>query len=381
MLADRLKTLAPSSTLAVQAKARELRRRGVDVISFGAGEPDFDTPERIKNAAIQAMRQGHTKSTEVGGVPELRAAVCHKFKRDNDLDYEPADILISCGAKHTLFNMVVALLNPGDEVLVPSPFWVSYPEQARLVGAVPVAVPTEERTGFDLDPDRLRAAVTPRTKAIILNSPNNPTGAVFSPAALAAVASLAVERKLIVVSDECYEALTFEGHHQSIASFGPEIKALTLTINTCSKAYAMTDVQSQVTSNASSVAQWAAVEALVGPQDDVAKMAGEFDRRRRLIIQGLNALPGVSCVMPRGAFYAFANVSGLFGREWKSPEGSKVLKGSLDVTAFLLEEAKVAVVPGVDFGSDDHVRLTYATSQALISDGLARMAAAIERLA
>ena len=399
MLADRLKTLAPSSTLAVQAKARELRRRGVDVISFGTGEPDFDTPERIKNAAIQAMRQGHTKYTEVGGVPELRAAVCHKFKRDNDLDYEPADILISCGAKHTLFNMVVALLNPGDEVLVPSPFWVSYPEQARLVGAVPVAVPTEERTGFDLDPDRLRAAVTPRTKAIILNSPNNPTGAVFSPAALAAVASLAVERKLIVVSDECYEALTFEGHHQSIASFGPEIKALTLTINTCSKAYAMTgwriglaagprallramtDVQSQVTSNPSSIAQWAAIEALVGPQDDVAKMAGEFDRRRRLIVQGLNALPGVSCGMPKGAFYAFANISGLFGREWKSPEGSKVLKGSLDVTAFLLEEAKVAVVPGVDFGSDDHVRLTYATSQALISDGLARMAAAIERLA
>ena len=399
MLADRLKTLAPSSTLAVQAKARELRRRGVDVISFGTGEPDFDTPERIKNAAIQAMRQGHTKYTEVGGVPELRAAVCHKFKRDNDLDYEPADILISCGAKHTLFNMVVALLNPGDEVLVPSPFWVSYPEQARLVGAVPVAVPTEERTGFDLEPDRLRAAVTPRTKAIILNSPNNPTGAVFSPAALAAVASLAVERKLIVVSDECYEALTFEGHHQSIASFGPEIKALTLTINTCSKAYAMTgwriglaagpraliramtDVQSQVTSNPSSIAQWAAIEALVGPQDDVAKMAGEFDRRRRLIVQGLNALPGVSCGMPKGAFYAFANVSGLFGREWKSPEGSKVLKGSLDVTAFLLEEAKVAVVPGVDFGSDDHVRLTYATSQALISDGLARMAAAIERLA
>ena len=399
MLADRLKTLAPSSTLAVQAKARELRRRGVDVISFGTGEPDFDTPERIKNAAIQAMRQGHTKYTEVGGVPELRAAVCHKFKRDNDLDYEPADILISCGAKHTLFNMVVALLNPGDEVLEPSPFWVSYPEQARLVGAVPVAVPTEERTGFDLDPDRLRAAVTPRTKAIILNSPNNPTGAVFSPAALAAVASLAVERKLIVVSDECYEALTFEGHHQSIASFGPEIKALTLTINTCSKAYAMTgwriglaagpcaliramtDVQSQVTSNPSSIAQWAAIEALVGPQDDVAKMAGEFDRRRRLIVQGLNALPGVSCGMPKGAFYAFANISGLFGREWKSPEGSKVLKGSLDVTAFLLEEAKVAVVPGVDFGSDDHVRLTYATSQALISDGLARMAAAIERLA
>jgi aspartate aminotransferase len=399
VLADRLKTLAPSSTLAVQAKAAELRRRGVDVISFGAGEPDFDTPERIKDAAIQAIRRGQTKYTEVGGIPELRAAVCGKFKRDNGLDYEPADVLVSCGAKHTLFNMVVALLNPGDEVLVPSPYWVSYPEQARLVGAVPVAVPTREATGFDLDPERLRAAVTPRTKVIVLNSPNNPTGAVFSPAALAAVARLAVERDLFVVSDECYEALTFEGRHVSIAALDPELKARTLVVNTCSKAYAMTgwrlgfaagpraliramtDVQSQVTSNPSSVTQWAAVEALVGPQDEVAKMAGEFDRRRRIIVRGLNALPGVSCVMPKGAFYVFANVSGLFGRAWKATDGTRILKGSVDVTAFLLEEAKVAVVPGVDFGSDDHVRLSYATSDALISEGLTRMAAALPRLA
>ena len=400
MLADRLKTLAPSSTLAVQAKARELRRRGVDVISFGAGEPDFDTPERIKQAAIQAMRRGQTKYTEVGGVPELRAAVCAKFKRDNGLAYEPADVLVSCGAKHTLFNLAVAMLNPGDEVLVPSPFWVSYPEQARLVGAVPVAVPTSETTGFDLDPARLRAAVTPRTKVIVLNSPNNPTGAVFSPASLAAVAKLALERDLFVVSDECYEALTFEGRHASIAALGPEIKARTLVVNTCSKAYAMTgwrigfaagpreliaamtDIQSQVTSNPSSIAQWAAVEALIGPQDDVAKMAGEFDRRRRLIVQRLNALPGVSCVMPRGAFYVFANVSRLFGRTWKTAGGTTtILKSSLDVTAFLLEEARVAVVPGLDFGSDDHVRLSYATSDALITDGLARMAAALGRLA
>jgi len=399
VLADRLKTLAPSSTLAVQAKAQELRRRGIDVISFGAGEPDFDTPERIKDAAIQAMRRGRTKYTEVGGVPELRAAVCGKFKRDNGLDYEPADVLVSCGAKHTLFNMVVALLNPGDEVLVPSPYWVSYPEQARLVDAAPLGVPTQEATGFDLDPERLRAAVTPRTKAVILNSPNNPTGAVFSPAALAAVARLAVERNLFVVSDECYEALTFEGRHVSIAALDPEVKARTLVINTCSKAYAMTgwrigfaagpreliramtDVQSQVTSNPSSIGQWAAVEALTGPQDEVAKMAGEFDRRRRIIVPGLNALPGVSCVMPKGAFYAFANVAKLFGRQWRSADGPRTLEGSVDVTAFLLEEAKVAVVPGVDFGSDDHVRLSYATSEALIREGLARMAAALSRLA
>ena len=398
MLAERLKTLAPSSTLAVQAKAKALRAQGVDVISFGAGEPDFDTPERIKAAAVEAMRRGQTKYTEVGGIAELRAAVCAKFKRDQGLDYAPDEVLVSCGAKHTLYNMVVALLNPSDEMLVPSPFWVSYPEQARLVGGVPVPVETQERTGFDLDPDRVRAAVTPRTRVIILNSPNNPTGAVFSREALAAVARLAVERDLTLVSDECYEALTFEGRHVSVASLGPEVKARTLVINTCSKAYAMTgwrigycggpralvramtDVQSQVTSNPTSIAQWAAVEALSGPQDEVAKMAGEFDRRRHLIVKGLNALPGVSCVMPKGAFYAFANVSGLFGRTWKGPEKTTTLAGSLDVTAFLLEEARVAVVPGLDFGSDAHVRLSYATSDALIAEGLARMDAAVRKL-
>ncbi|OGL28817.1 MAG: aspartate aminotransferase [Candidatus Rokubacteria bacterium RIFCSPLOWO2_12_FULL_73_47] len=382
----------------MQAKAKALRAQGVDVISFGAGEPDFDTPERIKAAAVEAMRRGQTKYTEVGGIAELRAAVCAKFKRDQGLDYAPDEVLVSCGAKHTLYNMVVALLNPGDEMLVPSPFWVSYPEQARLVGGVPVPVETQERTGFDLDPDRVRAAVTPRTRVIILNSPNNPTGAVFSREALAAVARLAVERDLTLVSDECYEALTFEGRHVSVASLGPEVKARTLVINTCSKAYAMTgwrigycggpralvramtDVQSQVTSNPTSIAQWAAVEALSGPQDEVAKMAGEFDRRRHLIVGGLNALPGVACVMPKGAFYAFANVSGLFGRTWKGRETTTRLAGSLDVAAFLLEEARVAVVPGLDFGSDAHVRLSYATSDALIREGLARMDAAIRKL-
>ncbi|MGH7390396.1 MAG: pyridoxal phosphate-dependent aminotransferase [Candidatus Rokuibacteriota bacterium] len=396
MLAERMKTLAPSSTLAVQARAKELRALGVDVISFGAGEPDFDTPERIKAAAVQAMRRGQTKYTEVGGILELRAAVCAKFQRDHGLDYEPADVLVSVGAKHTLYNLAVALLDPGDEVIVPSPFWVSYPEQARLVGAVPVAVETHERTGFDLDPDRVRAAVTPRTKLIVVNSPNNPTGAVFSREALQAVARLAVERGLWVVSDECYESLTFEGRHVSIAQLGPEIKARTIVVNTCSKAYAMTgwrigfaggpraliramtDVQSQVTSNPSSVAQWAAVEALAGPQGEVAAMAAEFDRRRHLVVEGLNALPGVRCVMPKGAFYAFANVSGLAGRI--VPGSGKKLGGSADVTGFFLEHARVAVVPGVDFGSDTHVRLSYATGAEAIREGLARMDAAIRTL-
>jgi len=398
VLAERLKTLAPSSTLAVQAKAKALRARGVDVISFGAGEPDFDTPERIKAAAVEAMRRGETKYTEVAGIPELRAAVCAKLKRDNGLEYEPDDVLVSCGAKHTLFNMAVAILNPGDEVLIPSPYWVSYPEQARLVGGVPVEVLTREATGFDLDPQRLAAAVTPRTKAIVLNSPNNPTGAVFSVEALEAVARLAVEADLLVVSDECYEALTFEGRHVSIAALGPDVKARTLVINTCSKAYAMTgwrigyaagpraliramtDVQSQVTSNPSSVAQWAAVEALAGPQDQLRTMVAEFVRRRRLIVDGLNRLDGVVFARPRGAFYAFANVSGLFGRSSAGAAGTTRLGGSLDVAAFLLEAARVAVVPGLDFGSDAHVRLSYATSDALIREGLARMDDAIRKL-
>ncbi len=394
MLADRLKTLAPSPTLAMQARAKAMRAQGINVISFGAGEPDFDTPARIKEAAIRALQGGQTKYTEVGGIPELRAAVCHKLKRDQGLDYTPDEVVVSCGAKHTLYNIVMALVNPGDEVLIPSPYWVSYPEQVRLLGGAPVAVPTLESTGFDLDPAELRRAVTPRTKLVILDSPGNPTGAVFSPEALGEVARLAVERDLWVVSDECYEALTYEGRHVSIATLTPEVQARTLVVNTCSKAYAMTgwrigyaagpkaiikamtDVQSQVTSNPTSIAQWAAVEALTGPQDEVAKMVGEFDRRRRVIVEGLNAVPGVSCVMPKGAFYAFPNVSGLFGRRHKGG----VLRGSADVCAYLLDEARIATVAGVDFGSDAHIRLSYATGLETIKEGLSRMDAAVRSL-
>ncbi len=353
MLADRMKTLAPSPTLAMQARAKAMRAQGIDVISFGAGEPDFDTPRRIKEAAIRALESGQTKYTEVGGIPELRAAVCQKFKRDNGLDYAPDEVTVSCGAKHTLYNIVMALVNPGDEVLIPSPFWVSYPEQVRLLGGAPVPVATDESSGFDLDPALLRRAVTPRTKMIILDSP------------------------------------------VSIASLSPEVKARTIVVNTCSKAYAMTgwrigyaagpkpvikamtDVQSQVTSNPTSIAQWAAVEALAGPQDEVAKMAGEFDRRRRVIIDGLNTIPGVSCVMPKGAFYAFPNVAGLFGRRSKSG----ILRGSAGVCAFLLDEARIATVAGVDFGSDAHIRLSYATGLETIREGLSRMDTAVRALA
>ena len=394
MLADRLKTLQPSPTLAMQARAKALRAQGINVISFGAGEPDFDTPRRIKDAAIRALESGQTKYTEVGGIPELRAAVCHKLKRDLGLEYTPDEVTASCGAKHTLYNIVMALVNPGDEVMIPSPFWVSYPEQVRLLGGVPVPVETLESTGFDLDPAAVQRAVTAKTKILVLNSPGNPTGAVFSAAALRQVGGLAVERGFWIVSDECYEALTYEGRHVSIASLSPEIKARTLVVNTCSKAYAMTgwrlgyaagpkviikamtDIQSQVTSNPTSIAQWAAVEALTGPQDEVAKMAGEFDRRRRVIVGALNAIPGISCVMPKGAFYVFPNVSGLFGKRWKGG----TLKGSADVCAFLLDEARIATVAGVDFGSDAHLRLSYATGLDTINVGVGRMAAAVGAL-
>ena len=395
MLAERARRLTPSPTLAITAKARAMRAQGIDVVSFGAGEPDFDTPERVKEAAIRALRQGHTKYTDASGIPEVRAAVCAKLRRDDGLEYEPADVVVSVGAKHTLYNVCAVLVGPGDEVLVPSPYWVSYTEQVRLCEGTPVVVPTDEARGFQLDLAALRAAVTPRTKLLILNTPNNPTGAIFSRADLAGVAALAVERGFWVVSDECYEALSYEGRVPSIATLGPEIKARTIVVNTCSKAYAMTgwrigyaagpraivramgDFQSQCTSNPTSFAQWGAVEALTGPQDEVAKMAGEFDRRRHAIVEGLNRIPGVRCAMPQGAFYAFPDVSGLFGRRWR---GQSPLQGSADVTAFLLETARVAVVPGADFGSDRHLRLSYACGLDTIREGLARIGAACARL-
>jgi aspartate aminotransferase len=394
MLSARARRLAPSPTLAISAKARALRAQGIDVISFSAGEPDFDTPERVKAAAVRALAEGRTKYTDTAGIPELRAAVCAKLKRDNGLDYEPADVVVSVGAKHTLYNICAVLVDPGDEVLVPAPYWVSYTEQVRLCEGTPVVVPTDEGRGFQLDVAALRAAVTPRTRLLILNTPNNPTGAVFPRADLQAVAALAVERDFWVVADECYEALSYEGRVTSIAALGPEIKARTLVVNTCSKAYAMTgwrigymagprevarvagDFQSQCTSNPASVAQWAAVEALTGPQDDVAKMAGEFDRRRHAMVEGLSRVPGLRCRLPQGAFYAFPDVSGLFGRRWRG----QPLRTSADVAAFLLEEARVAAVPGADFGSDRHLRLSYACGLDTIREGLARIGAACGRL-
>jgi aspartate aminotransferase len=394
MLSERARRLTPSPTLVISAKARAMRAQGIDVLAFSAGEPDFDTPEPIKAAAIRALGEGKTKYTDAAGIPEVRAAVCQKLKRDQGLDYELADTIVSVGAKHTLYNICAVLLDPGDEAIVPSPYWVSYTEQIKLCEGRPVVVPTDEARGFQLDLDALRRAITPRTKFLLLNTPNNPTGAVYGKADLEAVAALAVERGFYVVSDECYESLSYEERTPSIASIGPEIKARTLVVNTCSKAYAMTgwrvgfaagprdviramgDFQSQCTSNPTSIAMWAAVEALSGPQDEVAKMVGEFDRRRHVMVNGLNRIPGFRCAMPQGAFYAFPDVSALFGRRWQG----KVLQGSADVAAFLLEAARVAVVPGADFGSDRHLRLSYACGLVTIREGLGRIAAACAAL-
>lgn len=394
MLAERARRLAPSPTLALAARARALRAQGIDVLAFTQGEPDFDTPERVKEAAIRALREGHTKYTDAGGIPELKAAICEKLRRDSGLSYEPAEVIASVGAKHTLYNICAVLVDRGDEVLVPAPYWVSYTEQVRLCEGVPVIVPTDEARGFQLDLEALRRSVTPRTKLLILNTPNNPSGAVFPRADLERVAALALERGFYVVSDECYDALAYDGRVPSIATLAPEIKARTLVVNTCSKAYAMTgwrlgfaagpreiiramtDFQGQCTSNPTSIAQWAAAEALAGPQDEVAKMAGEFDRRRHVIVEGLNRVPGIRCPMPQGAFYVFPDVSGLFGRRWKGA----ALGSSTDVTTFLLEAARVAVVPGADFGSDRHIRISYACSLDQIQEGLARIAGACARL-
>ena len=394
-LTARARQLAPSATIAVSTRARQLQAEGIDVISFGSGEPDFDTPAHIKAAAVQALQEGFTKYTATDGIAELKDAIRTKLKRDNGLDYAREEVIVSCGGKHALYNVAQVLFGPGDEVLIPSPYWVTYPEQVKLCEAVPVIVPTDEAEGFRLRPEAVAAAITPRTKALVLDSPNNPTGAVASRDDLEALARLAVDRGFWLISDECYEALCYDGAtHTSVASLGEAIRQRTILVHTVSKTYAMTGwrigyaagpreviramatFQSQVTSNPTSIAQRAAQVALAGPQNAVRAMVAAFDARRRRIVARLQAMPGIRCAAPQGAFYVFPNVSGLFGRRWKGG----TLAGSADVCAFLLEEARIAVVPGAEFGSDRHVRLSYATSDEAIAMGMDRMAAAIASL-
>lgn len=394
-ISKRVKEIPPSPTLAITAKAAQMRKEGLDVIGFGAGEPDFDTPENVKEAAIESIRAGFTKYTPEAGIPELREAICRKFKRDNGLDYEPAEVSVACGGKHSLFNIIFALCNEGDEVVIPIPYWVSYPEQVRLSGGEPVFVETLQEDGFRIKIEQLEAVITPKTKIIILNSPQNPTGVVYDREDLEAIAALAVRNNIYLISDEVYEKVIYDDwKHWSVAALSPEAKALTLTVNAVSKPYSMTGwrigyaagpkeiidamnrIQSHTTSNPTSISQKAALEALNGPQDMLSKMVTEFDRRRNYIVDRLNNIRGISCFKPGGAFYVFPNISGLYGLRYKET----TITDSLSLTDFLLSEAKVAVVPGNGFGADDYIRLSYATSFENIQKGLDRIEEAVAKL-
>ena len=388
-IAKRALAIKPSPTLATAAKAKALKAQGYDVVDFGVGEPDFDTPDNVKEAAMRAIRSGFTKYTPASGTDELKEAVVEKLGKDNGLEYERSQIIISCGAKHSLYNIAEALFDPRDEVIIPSPYWVSYPDQVLLNDAKPVIVKTTEKEGFKLSAKKLEKAITKKTKAIILNSPSNPTGLAYDAKTLEEIAAIAVKRGIYVISDEIYEKLIYDGfRHVSIASLGPEIKNLTIVVNGVSKSHAMTgwrigyaagpkdvitamaNIQSQSTSNPTSISQKAAVEALRGPQDFIVTMNVEFDKRRRYMVDRLNKINGVSCLMPVGAFYAFPKISSFFGK--RTPNGTTI-RNSADLAVYLLEDAKVALVSGDAFGAKDHIRLSYATSMENIVKGMDRI--------
>lgn len=381
-------SINPSVTLAITAKAKELKSKGVDVITFGVGEPDFNTPENIIEAANKAMKDGKTKYTPVPGIPELRKAIVNKFKQDNGLDYEEAQIIVSTGAKQSLNNAFMAILNPGDEVIVPTPYWVSYPELIRLAEGVPVFVENKKEDDYKYTLETLEKAVTSKTKAIILNDPNNPTGSIYSKEELEMIAEFAKKHDLVIISDEIYEKLIYDGNkHVSIASLSEDAKNRTIVINGFSKSFAMTgwrvgysasnkeiaklmsSLQSHMTSNVNSIAQYASVEALEGSKDDLNHMISVFEQRRNLMVKMISEMKDVSIIKPSGAFYVMMNIENYFNKEINGNE----IKNSLDFSNYLLDEAKVAVVPGIAFGLDSYVRLSYATSEENIKEGLGRI--------
>jgi aspartate aminotransferase len=387
-LANRARNISPSPTLAIDTEAKELLASGVNVISFGAGEPDLDTPDYIKEAAVAAIWAGKTKYTPVAGILPLREAICRKLEADQGLKYEPEQIVVSAGAKHSLYNTMQVLAQDGDEVILPAPYWVSYMEQIKLAGATPRVVNTREENGFKLTPSELEGAITPRTRLLILNSPSNPTGAVYSGAELAALRDIILKYDFSVISDEIYESFIYNGlKHVSIASFSPEIKERTIVINGVSKAYsmtgwrigyaaavpdvakAMTDLQGHSTSNPTSIAQEASVAALNGDQGAQRQMVAEYTRRRNCMLERLAGIPGITCIKPGGAFYAFPNVKAYFGKSYKG----RSIQSATDLAKLLLEEAHVAVIPGAAFGSDDYVRLSYVCSIKKINEGLDRI--------
>lgn len=379
--------ISPSITLSIAAKAKKMKSEGIDIVDFGVGEPDFITPENIRVAAIDAINKGRTGYTVASGLPALKTAICNKLFNENTLEYSPENIVVSNGAKHSIFNVLQAICNPGDEVIVPVPYWVSYPELVKLADAIPVYVDTYEKDKFILKKDNLLPHLTAKTKAIILNSPNNPTGTVYSQKDLEEIAQIAVSRGIYVISDEIYEKLIYDGFHHSIASLSDEIKELTIVINGMSKCYAMpgwrigysasnrgiadvmANIQSHATSNPNTIAQYASIEALNGNQDSVKFMWKAFKERKDYMVKRINSIPHLSCVEPKGAFYVMLNISELIGKEFS---GTKI-KDSLHFSELLLDNVHIAVVPGSGFGAENFVRLSYATSLDNIKVGLDRL--------
>lgn len=388
MLSKKLAQIAPSPTLSLVAKVNSMKAAGIDVVGFGGGEPDFDTSDEIKDAAKKSLDDGFTKYTATSGIPDLKKAVCEKFKTDNGLVYESSQIIISCGAKHSLYNAISAICNDGDEVILPAPYWVSYFEQIRLAGATPIIIDTDEKSNFKITAEMLKSKITDKTKLLILNSPSNPTGMVYTKEELSAIAEVAVARNIYVISDEIYEKIVYDGtQHVSIASLNPQIKDLTVVINGVSKSYSMTgwrigyaagpkeivslmsNLQDHVTSNPVSFVQKATIKALHTNQQIISMMVTEFKKRRDYIVDRLNMLPGITCTKPQGSFYVFPNISKLYGKSYNN-------KKIVDSTSFcdiLLDEAMAAAVPGSGFGADNYMRLSYATSMENIVKGLDRI--------
>ena len=387
-IASRMNAISPSLTLAISAKAKAMKAAGESVVSFGVGEPDFNTPEHIINSAKAALDNGHTKYTPSSGLLPLRKAICEKFKKDNGLDYEPSQIIVSNGAKHSIFNACYAVLEEGDEVIIPAPYWLTYPEVVKVCGGVPKYIECKKESKFKFSAEELKAAITPKTKMLIFNSPSNPTGAVYSEEEVRAIAKVCEEAEIFVLSDEIYEKLCYNGVKPfSMAACSEKMKDLTITVNGVSKTYAMTgwrvgylaapkDVakaidsfQSHATSNACSISQYATIEALNSPDEEIEGMRKVFDARREKLLRLIAEIDGVSAVEPNGAFYVMMVTGGLYGKKY----GDKVIDGSIAFADALLESEKVATIPGISFGADDCVRLSYALSDADIDEGLARI--------
>ncbi len=392
-ISKRASSIKPSPTLAISAKAKKLKSEGVDIINFGIGEPDFDTPQNIKKAAIEAINNGFTKYCPVPGTPELKKAIISKLKSENNLEYLPEEIIVSCGAKHSLYNIFQAVFDPEDEVIIPSPYWVSYPDMAILAGALPVIVSTDDKTNFKVTAKQIEHVITSKTKALVLNSPSNPTGNTYTLDELKEIADVCIKHNILIISDEIYEKLVYDNFKfYSIAQVNKEVQKQTLVVNGVSKAFAMTGwrigycagpkeiisamtkIQSQSTSNPTSISLKATTEALNGPKDEMEKMRQEFEKRRNYIVDKLNSINGIKCVKPNGAFYVFPNILKLLGKKY----GNKTINTDIELCEYLLDNAKIAVVPGSAFGLPGYIRLSYATSMENIIKGIDRLAKAVQ---